>query len=54
PHDSAALSAALARIAVTPDLRATLAAAGRAAAAPFGWPQIAHQHAQFYGSFATG
>ncbi|MBX0326796.1 glycosyltransferase family 4 protein [Oscillochloris sp. ZM17-4] len=49
PGDCAALAESLARIAASPDLRADLAAAGRAAAAPFGWPQIARQHAMLYG-----
>jgi glycosyltransferase involved in cell wall biosynthesis len=54
PSDSTALSTALTRIAADLDLRASLSAAGRAAAAPFAWPQIAHQHAQLYTSFAAG
>jgi glycosyltransferase involved in cell wall biosynthesis len=54
PGDTAALAAALARLADSLDLRAALSSAGRAAAAPFGWPQIARQHAQIYSSFAAG
>jgi glycosyltransferase involved in cell wall biosynthesis len=54
PGDSAALATALERIAASPALRSALAEGGRAAAAPFGWPQIARRHAQIYTSFAVG
>jgi glycosyltransferase involved in cell wall biosynthesis len=53
PDDSAALAAALTRLASAPSLRASLAAAGRLAAAPFAWPEIARRHAQLYALFAV-
>jgi glycosyltransferase involved in cell wall biosynthesis len=53
PGDSAALAAALARLAASPELRAALAAAGPRAAAPFAWPAIARRHTQLYASFAV-
>ncbi len=52
PGDAAALGATLARLAAAPSLRAELAAAGRRAAAPFAWSEIARRHAQIYGAFA--
>ena len=53
PGDTAAVTAALARLAASPSLRADLAAAGRRAAAPFAWPEIARRHVQFYTTFAV-
>ncbi|MEI7644941.1 MAG: glycosyltransferase, partial [Chloroflexales bacterium] len=54
PGDSAALAAALARLAASPALRAKLATAGRRAAAAFAWPAIARRHIQLYTAFAAG
>ncbi len=48
PGDSAALAAALQRLAADAGLRARLGSAGQAAAAPFAWPAIAQQHAHLY------
>lgn len=53
PPNSPALAAALTQLAANPNLRIALAAKGRAAAAPFGWQQIARRHAQLYSSFAA-
>lgn len=48
PADSAALAAALARVAAVPALRESIGAAGRQLAAAFSWPQIARRHTQLY------
>jgi glycosyltransferase involved in cell wall biosynthesis len=48
-NDSAALAAAIDRIANDPQLRARLATAGRALAARFSWDSIAAQHEACYG-----
>ena len=48
PHDTDGLAHALARVAVDPALRATLAAAGRERAAQFSWRTSARAHIEAY------